>query len=319
MMRQKRYTILKPEHGSPEWLAVRWRDDTGRARISASACAAVHGEHEFTTSADLASELLAANPPQPKEQNAAMERGNRLEPTLIKWASDREGVEFFTPDWMYVYEEDGVRLIATIDAIANPDDADQRIMEVKTTKRRWEGDMPRYWYWQGIHQAVCTGATQIEWAIFDSDLTLHKHIQKVSSDEKQTHIEACRKFLAAIDMGFAPEGVQFSYQHITEQHPAGGEGQVEVDEATVLASLERLALAKQQKQEAEAVEDLVKAELCALLGDGEYATAGGRLLYTWKTAHREMLDAKRFEAEHPALFAKFKKVSSYRTFRVVAK
>lgn len=318
-MQQKRYTILKPEHGSPEWLAVRWRDEHGRARISASACAAVHGEHEFVSAADLASELLAANAPQPKEQNAAMERGNRLEPTLIKWASDREGVSFVTPDWMYVYEEDGVRLIATIDAIANPDDPDQRIMEVKTTKRRWDGEMPRYWYWQGVQQAICTGATQIEWAIFDSDLTLHKHVQRVSSDEKQTHIEACRKFLAAIDMGFAPDWVEFSYQHVADRHPTSTEGQVEVNYQQVALALGQLAQAKKDKRAAEEIEDSVKAELCALLGDKEYATAGGMLMYTWKTTHREVFDAKRFEAEHPALFKKFRKVSSFRTFKVVAK
>ena len=318
-MQNRNYTILKPAHGSPEWLAVRWQDEQGRARISASNAAAVHGEHEFLSGADLAAELLAPHPPTAKEQNAAMERGNRLEPTLIKWASDREGVFFTTPDWMYVYEEEGVRLIATIDAIANPDDPDQRIMEVKTTKRRWDGEMPRYWYWQGVQQAICTNAHHIEWAIFDSDLTLHKYIQKVSSDEKRQHIEACRKFLAAIDMGFAPDGVEFSYRHVAQRHPVGLEGRSEVDETQVLSALERLGLAKEQKRQAEEVEELVKAELCALLGDNEYAFANGRLMYTWKTANRETFDAKRFEAEHPALAAKFRRVSTYRTFKVVAK
>jgi predicted phage-related endonuclease len=43
------------------------------------------------------------------------------------------------------------------------------------------------------------------------------------------------------------------------------------------------------------------------------------LLVTWKTASRTSFDTKKFEAEHPALAAKYKKTSKYRTFRVVGK
>ena len=54
-----RYTINKPQHGSKEWLEVRWRDHNGLSRIAASSAAAVHGEHEYMTAGDLATELLA--------------------------------------------------------------------------------------------------------------------------------------------------------------------------------------------------------------------------------------------------------------------
>ena len=53
--------IAKPAHGSQEWLNIRWRNENGEARIAASACAAVHGQHAFVTPADLATELLAEN------------------------------------------------------------------------------------------------------------------------------------------------------------------------------------------------------------------------------------------------------------------
>jgi len=76
------YTIDKPKHGSQDWLNARWRNDEGLARISASVAAAVYDKHNYTTGGDLAVELLAERAPEPKEQNAAMDRGNRLEPFI---------------------------------------------------------------------------------------------------------------------------------------------------------------------------------------------------------------------------------------------
>jgi hypothetical protein len=58
----QRYTVPKPPHGSQEWLNARWQGPNGK-RITASVAAAVHGEHRFTTPADLAAELLASSPP----------------------------------------------------------------------------------------------------------------------------------------------------------------------------------------------------------------------------------------------------------------
>jgi len=40
---------------------------------------------------------------------------------------------------------------------------------------------------------------------------------------------------------------------------------------------------------------------------------------TWKNSTRTSFDAKQFEAEHPALYAKFKKTSKFRTMRITAK
>lgn len=315
----KRFTIKKHAHGSTEWLRDRKWNSNGEVQIGASDAAAVHGEHPYKSRADLASELMSKDDPQPVEPNAAMERGNRLEPTLIKWAADRENAPFVTPDWMYCFDDDGVRLIATIDAVAYPEEPECRILEVKTINKRWAGELPRHWYWQGVQQAICTGSFRIEWAIFDSDLALHKHIQKVTSDEMQIHVDACCKFLAAIDMGIVPENVVFEYEHVSRQHGKGDGTSKTLDEATVMGALERLALAREQKRSAETMEEVIKAELCSLLGDAEFGLVNGDVAFTWKTQSRNMFDLRKFEAEHPALAAKFRRDVNTRTFRVVAK
>ncbi len=309
--------IPKPTHGSQEWLNVRWRNENGEARIAASACAAVHGQHAFVTVADLATELLASNPPKPKAPNSAMLRGTTLEAPIRDWAAQLLGHPLTEPDVLFAYDEPGVRLIATIDSMS----ADGRVFEQKTTNKIWRGKLPDYWYWQGVQQAICTGVNEITWIIFDSTLDLHFHIQPVSSDEKQTHIEKCRNFLGAIDMGMMPDDAVVEYRHIADRFPEGKggvDGAIELPQGA-LALIERYQLAKHQKEQAEQVEDLVKAQLCEMLGESEYGLMQDQLLVTWTTATRTSFDTKKFESEHPALAAKYKKQSKYRTFRVVGK
>lgn len=315
---KKLYTRNKPEHGTADWLAARWKNDKGETQITASVAAVVHGAHPYKTAADLATELLAPTPPQPEAPNEAMDRGNRLEPTLIKWVADRENLLLTSPDVLYCYEEEGVRLLATLDAISLAEPGYERVFEIKTSRKRWKGELPDYWYWQGVHQAICANVRSIDWAIFDSELTLHQHVQKVSSDEKQQHIDACRKFLAAIDLGMLPDGAEYAYRHIQAQYPEGQNTTVELT-ANVKTKINQLNVLKQTIKEAEDAEDRIKAELTALMGEAEYATIGGTLALTWKNSVRNSLDQKALEAEHPALVEKFKKQTNVRTFRVAYK
>ena len=307
------YTNPKPTHGSQEWLNVRWENDKGQKRITASVAAAVHGEHKYTSMADLAVELLAQNPPEPKEQNDAMRRGTILEGPLLKWASEILGVDIAEPSELYCYEEDGVRLLSTIDGSDG-----SKIYELKTYNKRWQGQLPRYWYWQGVQQAICCDVDAIHWIVFDSDLQLHFHTQTVTSDERQTHIDKVREFLGFIDVGMMPEGADPTYDNAIAMYPEGYENTVVLDHS-VMDSLERLALAREQKRQAEAIEDQIKGELAMQLQDCEYGSIDGTTVVSWKNSERISFDAKRFEAEHPALYQKYKKTTKFRTMRIIAK
>ncbi len=79
-------TEPKHPHGSVDWLRQRWITPNGERRLAASDCAAIYEVHPYKSRADLAAELMSDSAPQPAEQSEAMERGNRLEPTLIAWA-----------------------------------------------------------------------------------------------------------------------------------------------------------------------------------------------------------------------------------------
>lgn len=306
----KHWTIDKPTHGSDEWLAVRWRDEQGLARISASVAAAVHEEHHFTTGGDLAVELLADTAPQPKEQNQAMERGTRLEPMLREWAAASFAMPITEPVVMYCYEEPGVRLIATLDGMTDGNVP----VEIKTTTRRWDGALPRQWYWQGVQQAICTNADSIEWIIFDSTMQLHRHSQKVTSDEKRLHIERCREFLADIDLGIIPFGSVVKAEHATHMHPKS-DGTVAFLDSSAAEMVNELHTTRKQIAQLEKAESELKGRIGLLLGDAGVGVYDDSEIVSWHNQTRNSFDQKRFEQEHPALAAKFRKETTIRVMK----
>ena len=310
---RKHSIINKPPHGSQAWLDVRWENEKGEKRVTASVSAAVHGEHKYTTMADLAVELLAKQPPEPKEPNDAMRRGTILEGPLMKWAGEILGVDIREPQELYCYEEPGVRLLATIDGFDG-----SKIYEFKTYNKRWQGQLPRHWYWQGVQQAICCDVDKVEWVIFDTELQLKFYTQTVTSDERQQHIDKVREFLGFIDVGMMPEGADPSYDNAVAMYPEGYENTVILDHS-VMDSLERLALAREQKKQAELVEEQIKGEIAMMLQDCEYGSIDGTTVVSWKNSERTSFDSKAFQAEHPALYDKFKKTTKFRTMRIIAK
>lgn len=306
-----RYTVEKPEHGSQEWLTARWKDEEGFSRITASVASAVHGQNPYMTTADLAIELLSETPPAPKKANAAMERGNRFEPTLLKWYADMEGVEVLSPEILYAFNTDdnSVRLLATLDGIT-PDGIP---VEIKTSNKMWTGQLSNMWYWQGIHQAICADSDRVEWGILDSSLEFHRHTQIVTSDEKQNHIQACREFLGYIDQGVVPPNAQMSYENASALNPASSATK-ELPES-FNEVLEQLEKARKMKSEATSMEEEAKTAIAMALEGCEVGSINGDKVVTWKVSKKSSFDTTRFQSEHPALAEKFIKQTEYRTIR----
>jgi predicted phage-related endonuclease len=306
-----RYEIEKPHHGSEEWLRVRWADKQGNRRISASVAAAIHNSHPWTSSASLAGELLADTAPVPKASNKDMERGNRMEPMLIEWAGDLENKKLITPDVMYCYEDGACRMIATLDAI----DEQGTPYEVKTTKKRWDGELPDHWRWQGVQQAICAGSTTVEWVIFDGSMELHRYTQFVTSDEMEVHKNEVRMFLSAIDEGRMPDNADPTFAEVGEMYPESQPKSVDLDEYD-LQTIEHLKEVKEQIATLEEVESKLSAQIGSVLQDAEIGLYGGEEVITWKTVKRDSLDTKALGQAHPALVNKFRKTTQYRQMKI---
>jgi predicted phage-related endonuclease len=298
--------IPKPPHGTAEWLLIRKQDDEGNRRISASNAAAVHGEHRYMTGAELAAELLDPNPPEPKQSNAAMERGNALEPALLAWASEQHNTLITTPEVMFTHS----RMIATLDGVS----ATGEIYEAKTTNSTWTGELPGTWYWQGVQQATCADTNGVWWVILDGRLELHLFWQNVTEIEKATHARKVDEFLAAIDLGMLPAETTPVYSDVARAHP-----NVDVPSVELNPEISDLIAAyKDAKVGADAAAkaaDQLKAKIAEHLGDAEAGNIDGETVVTWKPQTRTTVDTKRLFAEHPELKDQYQTVSTFRVLR----
>jgi len=307
-----RYRISKPEHGGQEWLNIRFRDEHGNKRVSASAVAAIFDAHPFVAREKYAAELLSDTPPTPIPPNPAMERGNRLEPFMLDWASDKLGVPFITPDEMFACDsEHGARMVATLDGFYE-DDEMRKVLEIKTTTRPWEGRLPDYWRIQGIQQAICADVEQIIWAVFDPSMILHIHLQTVTPAEQAEHISAVEQWLNAIELGMTPAGVVWSYATVQTRFAKAQNKSVELPGNTA-DLLDRLRHVRSELKSYQELEDQLKAELCQLIGEADTAVMNGRTVATWKPQTRDNFDTKAFRVAHPELAAQFTKQVQTRT------
>lgn len=312
-MGTKRYRIPKATHGSQEWLNQRYQDEEGNRRISASAAAAIYGLHPFVPADVYAAELLSGVAPKPIAPNKAMDRGNRLEGTIIEWASDLLGIKFETPEELFCFDNDnGCHLISTLDGW---NEETRHILEVKTTTRDWSGKLPDYWRIQGVQQYICSDATKVTWAVFDPSLDLHLYEQEITPEEIAEHITAAERWLSAIELGLTPDGIQYSYETISTRY------QKTVAEAQELPTetadlITRLKHVKSEMKSYADLENKLKAELCELIGPYEVATIYGETVATWKGQSRDFFDSKRFQAENPKLAEQYMKRTTTRVLRL---
>ena len=310
--------IRKPRHGSAEWLMLRHRDANGNPVISASDAAAVHGEHRFKTRHQLFAEKMLPEPPV-SITNEAMERGNRLEPTIRDWAADKLDYRLVEPSYMYAIEHDGCPMIATLDAIdewsyENDPTTPHVVVEIKTYNREWDGVLPRYWYWQGVQQAICADVCMITWAVFDSTLSLHLYEQVVNQDEKLAHIRAVQDFVFWLRIGEPNPEWPASYDDIQTMYPSAEANAVDItSHAHLLSELRDVQF---QRKELGVIEDELKAKIAVLLGDSDTGTVDGNAVVTWKQQSRSSFDTKGFSADHPDLVEKYTKSNTFRVLRV---
>lgn len=316
-----RYRIHKPTHGGQEWLNIRFKDEEGNKRVSASAVAAIYGLHPFVPMDKYAAELLGDVAPKPIPPNPAMERGNRLEPFILEWASDKLNIPFTTPEEMFACDSDnGARMVATLDGFYEGEIQGEHeyefkriILEIKTTTRPWEGTLPDYWRIQGIQQAICADTDSVIWAVFDPSMILHIYTQDITEAEKDEHIKAVETWLNAIEMGITPGDVKWSYETVATRFAASTPTTIELGEtaAELVANLRHI---RSELKSYTALEDEVRAKLCELIGENEVATINGQIVATWKGRSWDSLDIKGFKAAHPELAKKFSKPTTTRTF-----
>lgn len=260
-------TIPKPTE-RPAWLKAR------HPFFNASDAACLYSAHPHRDLADVVVDKMAPEPVD-NGQTEAMDRGDRLEPVLLDWLGDRLGVQILTPEVLYV----NGRLMATLDG--EPVGADDVWAEAKSTREHWD-EVPGHVYWQMVGQAAASGKRE-GWCVWiDAELRF-KHAKVTPAPEHVADVLArAEQFMAFVDMGLMPEGVELGVEHLATMFPAPEVGKwVTLDESGRVAVVrwerlrtERIAIEKR--------EALAKDEVARLLTDAEGAKFKGLPIVTWR-------------------------------------
>ena len=302
--------IAKPEHGSEEWLHLRWRDSGGRCVFGASEAASLMDQSPYVSRGDLFATKLSE--PTVSEMTQAFRRGHVLEPALLGEAGRLLGTEVHTPEVMYR----AGRWIATLDGVVGSPDSPQAIIEAKTTTRyaiRDADDLPREWLWQTwVQGSVANAEVYIMALDRDQRLSLTKvPANPTAWDALQ---EEAEKVGHSIDERELLPPSEFSYDQIADLWRATPITVELPDDAATWIHV--LADARELAQQADKQEKQAKEALARMMLDAEIGLIGGQQVLTWKEqAGRPSLDTSQLRADHPDLVAAYEKQG--KPFRVM--
>lgn len=281
---RRRLTVAKPPDRG-DWLRAR------HPYFNASSAAVLYGTHPFQTAADYAVEKLLADPPDDPPTDP-MDRGLRLEPVLLRWLGDQLGVTVVTPDVLYVHG----RLMATLDGhVAS---WSRTFIEAKSFGEVHD-TVPTHVYRQVCAQAAATGMPEC-WVVWiDPDMAFKRELVIPARGDVADVLERAEEWMAWIDLGMTPEGVELTTAHVKTLHPKPAAGSfVELDDDGLAAVVEWEQL-RRARLAAEKAEAPAKDVVARLVGDKAEARYDGHTVFTWKAAKESP------RTDHPAAAAKY--------------
>ncbi len=304
--------LPKEKHGSKDWLLARWKDENGNCVFGASDIPALMGVSPYKTRGELFADKL--NEPVEQPSNAVFDRGNILETPLILNASNKLGINIFTPEVIY---RDG-RLSISLDGVDN-EQKPTVVVEAKTTTRYSvydSGDLPEEWLWQGwAQQAVLD--VPVWFSVLDRDMRLSVVQLPDNPLAVDSLILESEIFGEWVDTNTPPleEINNFSADDIARifrVEPTTIDLANEAGE-WVLQLEEARAMAKQASE----LETKAKDALAQMLLGNEIGLLHGQQIVSWKQqAGKESFDATRLKQEHPELVSEYTKQGNpYRVMR----
>jgi predicted phage-related endonuclease len=270
------------------------------------------GVSPYKTRAALFADKL--NEPVEQPSNAVFDRGNILESPLIINASNKLGVQIFTPEVIY---RDG-RLSISLDGVDN-EQKPTVVVEAKTTTRYSvynSDDLPDEWLWQGwAQQAVLD--VPVWFSVLDRDMRLSVVELPDNPLAIDSLITESNIFGEWVDNNTPPldEINNFSADDIArifKVQPSSIE--LPKDAIDWVHQLEEArALAKQAAD----LETKAKDALAQMMLGNDVGTWQGEQIVSWKQqAGKESFDAARIKQEHPDLVKQYMKQGNpYRVMR----
>lgn len=295
-----------------EWL--KWR----KKGIGGSDAAAVAGVNPWKSAMSVYLEKIGEI--SATEDNETMYWGRILEDVVASEFSKRTGFKVRRRNAILQHPEYPF-MIANIDRLYIKNGRVDGILECKTTsaysKDEWKDDnIPDAYYIQIQHYLAVTGYKNAYIAcLIGGNHFVYKHIKRD---------ESIIDYLIKIETDFwervkkrippEPDGSKDAEELIKKLYPESQEGtSITLDQHE--ATLKLIENLKEQKKQIE--EEIARYQqlIMADMGENETAYIGDRKVI-WKTVISTRFDSKRLNKEHPELYEKYARTTSYRRFQI---
>ncbi|KGG81081.1 hypothetical protein Y919_02665 [Caloranaerobacter azorensis H53214] len=294
-----------------EWL--KWR----QKGIGGSDAAAIAGLNPHRSPIKVYLEKIGQA--EPEEDNERMRIGRDLEPYVAYRFSEATGLKVRRrnatlqhPKYPY--------MIADVDRLIVGKDEG---LECKVTnsyaKKEWEEEIPVHYEIQCHHYMAVTGYSAWWIAVLiGNEKFVYKKIER---DEEIIN------YLIQIEKDFwenhvlkrempAPDGSSAAAEIIKKMYPQSkSDSFIELSPNKFKSKLQRLDEIKELMSKLDEEKKQIEQEIQIEMGENEIALIGDRKVI-WKSITSNRFDSKKFAKDHPDLYKKYVKQSSYRRFQI---
>lgn len=294
-----------------EWLRQRQKG------IGGSDAAAIAGLNPWKSPISVYLDKIGES--EPIEDNERMRIGRDLEDYVAKRFSEATGLKIRRKNAILQHPEYEF-MIANIDRdIVGKDEG----LECKVTnsyaKKEWEAEIPPHYEIQCHHYMMVTGY-KAWWiaVLIGNEKFIYKRIERdedIITSLKQIEYDFWHNHVIPKKMP-APDGSGAAAEIIKEMYPTSKpESIIELSSKKFESKLQRLDEIKELMSKLDEEKKKIEQEIQVEMGENELALIGDRQII-WKTVNSNRFDSKRFAKDHPELYKKYIKQSSYRRFHV---
>ena len=250
------------------------------------------------------------------EEDARQEWGNRLEPVVRDWLAEQIGRQIMVPQRTFV-SQDFPFLFGNLDGVSDDEGVEIKTGDKFTAQEFGEvgtDQVPARYVLQVHHYMLVTGLRRFHLGALLGGNDARHYVIDYDEDLAQLMLEKARAFWRHVEARTPPEVT--TLHDADKRWPKSAERAVLASTEIVLA-LEGLRAMRAQEKAAGDKADAAELTLKQFMGDADSLTdAGGKRLATWRSQTREAFDQKAFAAEHPELVTQYRRVSSFRVFRL---
>ena len=284
----------------------KWLDER-RTGIGGSDAAAVVGLSPWRTPLEVYLDKIGELPDS--AENEDMRRGTLLEPVVRQLYADATGRKVLIPDNI-IRNVDYPWALVNLDGISIGPTGYQRGLECKTARNKagWgepgSADIPMVYLLQVQHGMAVAKLSVFDVAVFFGDFDFAIYEVEADAELIGLLMEREAAFWRMVKSRTVPDPV--SVADVKLRWPRSLPLTYVTASPADLHSAAILMFVKRHIAALEAIEETAKAALQATIKDAESLTFMDETVATWKSAKGgTRFDAKRFQAEHPDLYAQY--------------